>query len=83
MTSRGVFSTQNTFRDNCFSFVKCVSGVTVGGGSGGLGSSPKKIFGLNGVKSCNVSKINMEMALSLKPGIVCMTGEGIILGTWK
>ena len=25
----------------------------------------------------------MEMALSRKPGIVCMTGEGVTLWTWK
>ena len=35
-----------------FSFVKCVSGFTVGGG--GVWGPPPEIFGLNCVKSCNI-----------------------------
>ena len=37
-------------RDDCFSFVKCVSDVTVGGG---LGVLPQIFFGFNAVKLCN------------------------------
>ena len=46
-------------------------------GGGGMGVLLQKIFGWNGVKSYN---FNMEIALSyIKPGIVCMPGEGTTL----
>ena len=51
MPSHGVFSRQKHIRDDCFSFVKCVSDVTVA--QEGLGSSPDFFFCFNGVKSCN------------------------------
>ena len=45
---------------------------------------PQKMFGLIWVKSCNFRQNNMEMELSWKPGIVCMTGKGLTLFlTWK
>ena len=50
MTSRGIFSRQNIF-EMCFSFVKCVSDVTFGGGV--FWGTPLDNFWLNGVKSCN------------------------------
>ena len=52
MTSRCVFSRQNHIRGVCFSFLKCVSDFT-GGGGGGSGVLPREIFGLNCVQSCN------------------------------
>ena len=56
---------------------KCVIYVTVGGG--GAGVLPQKFLVLNGVKSCVLDKINIEMARSWKPAIVCMTGERITI----
>ena len=40
-----------------FDSVKCI------GGEGGLGVLLQKILGLNGVKLCNLDKINLKMAL--------------------
>ena len=46
---------------------------------GGGGGPPHKFSGLNGVKSCVLDKIIIEMALSWKPAIVCMEDERITI----
>ena len=49
---------------------------------GGYGSPSPEYFWWKWCKNrVIVDKINMEIALSWKPGIVCMTGEGITLWT--
>ena len=60
----------------CVSYKLCHSG---GGGGGVLVVLPQNFFGLNGVKSCVLDKINIAMALSWKPVIVCMMGERITI----
>ena len=67
----------------CFSFVKCVSDFTVGGGFWG---PPPDIFLVKIVQNrVIIDKINMEMALSWKPEIACTWREklGLPFWTWK
>ena len=59
---RCFLSTKTYFRHDCFSIVKCVSDVTVGGRV--WGCSPQEMFGLNCVKSCNFRQNNHGNALS-------------------
>ena len=61
MTSPVFSSDPKNIWHGCFSIVKYVSDVTVGGG-GGLGVLPQKIFCLNGVSNRVIlDKINMEI----------------------
>ena len=52
--------------DDCFNFIKCVSGVTGGGGSGVV--LPHNFLVKMLSNPVILDKINMEMALSRKPG---------------